>query len=157
MTMKKLGALLPTILIVAVIVIGAALAAAGFVYVGLKRPEQRVTISTVLCGDDVVKAYNDAIDGKNSEKIKGIINSFTKGDYKKDPTCVYIALYYNTFIDRNAEKAEEMLGVLGDLNRLGSNPSISLHGLLNMEVVSKIVKYEDKSGTGDNEARKITR
>lgn len=95
--------LIPGAVILAVTALIAGLLLSGYMAVVLKRPAQKVELSTHVCGDDVVTAYNnaasykrrdasgqDTIDEKGLKTLVTTIKS--KSGYTGDPTCQMIVL-----------------------------------------------------------------
>jgi len=92
--------------IILLVVIAAVVAgfAAGYLYAGVKSPEQKVTVQSAVC-DDLVNEYIKASTGTTfnmAVEMNNLSQKVPNNDAaKNDPNCLFIKLYAAYFFNNN--------------------------------------------------------
>lgn len=120
----------------------------GLLYVGVKKPEQRVIVQTLVCDNsESIKKLNTYLDdvtngdqSKTKEAIEFIKN---QSDYDSDPTCVEaLARFY--YIDRNIQDLSNQIDKLESLAKEGLYPSNHFDGL--SSIYTNSINFENLTG-----------
>ncbi len=114
--------------IVAVIFIGIILASfisvgvlmsMGYLYAGVKKPNEIITASVHVCDTDIIEKYNNYLKNGDKAEFRQAVEGFTKNDYyKEDPTCAFVAIHYYLHV-KDVNKAKELLNQLRQLATSG--------------------------------------
>lgn len=138
----------PAILVVLVIGLIASLVL-GFLYMGIKKPNQRVVVQASVCtGDSVIKKLNeylsDITNNGDQDKAKQAIDYVTsQQDYASDPTCVEaLSLFY--YVNRDFKDFAGQIDKLEGFADKGQYPSPQFDGL--RSTASKVADYESLTG-----------
>ena len=130
----------------------------GFVYLGVKKPGQKVTAQVHVCTDADIAAYNSALGfdsdagaAKAEQTLTSLGKSIkTRNDSGRDATCQYILWHYAAFVgDKAAQKV--YLDNLVRLNTKGSyvNGNIkSFEGIETLQTLTSEQKSTEEQGQG---------
>ena len=139
------------IIIILVVVVAAVAAgfATGRLYVGLKTPSQKITVSeksqkvtvtTVVCGDDVINQFNQAYANfTNEAAFQNLINKIKSlSGYSDDASCQQMLFIYSVY--KNDSAGEKAAGaVLTKLHNEGIFPNNNISGLLTISSVQLLI------------------
>lgn len=132
--------------------------ATGFVYLGVKKPGQKVTAQVHVCTDADIAAYNSALGfdsdagaAKAEQTLASLGKSIkARNDSGRDATCQYILWHYAAFVgDKAAQKV--YLDNLVKLNAKGSyvNGNIkSFEGIETLQTLTSEQKSTEEQGQG---------
>ena len=82
-------------IVIAIIIIGSfgGMLAIGWLYAGVKQPNERVVVSKDICNDSLVAKYNESL--SDTTKLKGLVSTITsKNGSDSDASCLYMRYYY---------------------------------------------------------------
>lgn len=120
----------------------------GFLYVGIKNPNQSVVIYRSVCSKDAnidkINNYLSEITNGDLTKTKEAIKYIkSQADYSSDPTCVEaLAKFY--FIDRDIRNLETQISEMKSLAGRGLYPSNYFDGLSSIK--NDTINYNGLTG-----------
>ena len=119
----------------AVVVIVGSAAVLGYIYGGVKTPEQRALVYYNVCGNDIIDKFNDSMSSPdNLKKVAGEIEK--KDHYADDATCVVALYFYHTTADASgshSQKTDELYNKIKNLADKGVYASGKLKVPVNVE------------------------
>ena len=118
----------------AVVVIVGSAAVLGYIYGGVKTPEQRALVYYNVCGNDIIDKFNDSMSSPdNLKKVAGEIEK--KDHYADDATCVVALYFYHTTADANghSQKTDDLYNKIKNLSDKGIYASGRLKVPVNVE------------------------
>ncbi len=119
----------------AVVVIVGSAAVLGYIYGGVKTPEQRALVYYNVCGNDIIDKFNDSMSSPdNLKKVAGEIEK--KDHYADDATCVVALYFYHTTADASgshSQKTDELYNKIKNLADKGVYASGRLKVPVNVE------------------------
>lgn len=118
----------------AVVIIVSAAVALGYIYGGVKTPEQRALVYYNVCGNDIIDKFNDSMSSPdNLKKVVGEIEK--KNHHADDATCVVALYFYYTTADANghSQKTDELYSKIKNLADKGIYASGRLKAPVNVE------------------------
>lgn len=124
---KKLGVIIGLGAVALAVAAAIATVLLGYVYIGVKQPEQTTTLRYVVCGDSEVNSFNEKM--TSTDSLQSLISEVEKkSHYQDDPTCLVMAYYYyasgNTGSDNG--KVDDLYNRIRDLANSGSYASSKL-------------------------------
>ncbi len=105
----------------------------GYLYAGIKSPNQKVVVMSNICNNDSdiekLNGYlSEQTNSSNTDKSKEAIDYIkSKNNYSSDPTCVE-ALYKFSYIGRDFAALENYVKQLEDFANKGQYPSNRFDG-----------------------------
>ncbi len=136
---RKTGIILGIIVIIALIATGIAVIM-GYVYGGIKVPDQRVVVHYNVCDDKVADKINDSI--YSPDKLRQVVRDIEKKNhYLDDATCVATVYFYyatNNDLGRDTQKVNELYNKMKSLSDKGIYASGKLIISTNVEQLGNL-------------------
>lgn len=117
----------------------------GYLYAGVKKPNEIITASVHVCDANIIEKYNNYLKNGDKAEFRQAVEGFIKNDdYKEDPTCAFVAIHYYLHISKDVNKAKELLNQLRQLAASGRYSVLSLQSVRSLDLVSSEIEYVER-------------
>lgn len=154
----KVATILPWLIIVLLIGVVAFLVFTNQLRLNTSKTGQVVS-STNVCGDDIVKQYNNIVKNafdttteartKTNQKVQALVDTFQKdAAYAKDPTCLFIS-YTAAYAAGNKDVAKSYVDSMTTYADMGVFVDTRIIGLMSItQLQAMIAPPADSTGDG---------
>lgn len=134
-----------------VIILAGGLAAAfatGYLYAGVKQPQEKILKQQIVCGQDVIDKFN-AVKGEDIAKATSEVSAEVtkKPNYEVDPTCVYIKLF-SEIMSSKKDEAKATYQKLEALVANGHYINPNLQSIMSLQSLKSVVNTTEPRNYG---------